>query len=172
MNTKGQNAMPSKLKRPLKLVVSLTAALLVAVPMALGADLSRDEYVAKVEPICKANTLANEKILKDVRTRVKNGDFDKAASQFSRAATALEKTLKQLKATPQPSEDEATLRRWLGYVDAQVVTLRKVATALKADNKFKAQSQVVRLTSNANRANSTVAGFGFTYCKFTPSKFS
>jgi len=162
----------TKLSRTLKSTMGLAAALLIAAPMALGADISRDEYVAKVEPICKVNTQANEKILKGVRSRVKNGDFDKAASQFSRAATALEKTVKQLKATAQPTADEATLRRWLGYVDAQVVTLRKVATALKADNKFKAQSEVLRLTSNANRANSTVASFGFTYCRFNPSKFS
>jgi hypothetical protein len=156
----------------LKLSAALAAVFLLIAPSAFGADLTRDQYVAKVEPICKTNTEANEKILKGVRGSVKEGELDKAGGQFARAATALEKTLKQLKAVPQPTADEARLRVWLRYVSGQVGLLRKVATALKADNEFQAQSNVVRLTSNANQANATVVSFGFTNCKFNPSKFA
>jgi hypothetical protein len=161
-----------KFRRPLTLTCAAAAALLLAVPGAFGAELTRAEYVTKVEPICKANTKANEKILKGVRDAVKDEEFAKAAGQFNRAATALEKTVKQLKATPQPTEDEATLRKWLSYVSAEATLLRKAGQALSAHDKFKAQSQVVRLTRNANLANNLVSGFGFTYCKFNPSRFT
>ncbi len=155
-----------------KLTATLAAALLVAAPLALGADPTREEYATKVEPICKANTQANAKILKGARTNVKEGKFAVAAKQFARAATALEKTVKQLKATAQPPEDQATLGKWLGYVSSEATLLRKVSTALKDHNKFKAQTEVVRLTRNANLANSLVSGFGFNYCKFKPSRFT
>lgn len=155
----------------LKWVVALVTFLLTA-PVALGADLSRDEYVARVEPICKANTQANERILKGVRASVKNGSYAKAAGQFNRAATALEKTIGQIEAVPQPGEDEARLGKWLKYVGTEADLLRKAGGALKAHNKVQAQAQVVRLTHNASQANVLVAGFGFTDCKFDPSKFS
>lgn len=155
-----------------KLTLALAAALLLAAPAAFGAELTREEYVAKVEPICKANTKANERILKGARGAVKAEEFSKAAGQFNRAAAALEKTVKALKATPQPSEDEATLRKWLKYVGTEATLLRKGAVALKAHNKVQAQAQVVRLTQNANVANGLVSSFGFNYCKFTPSRFT
>jgi hypothetical protein len=155
----------------LKWAVAFAVFLLMA-PLALGADLSRDEYVARVEPICKANTQANERILKGVRASVKSGAYDKAAAQFNRAAAALEKTLGQIEAVPQPSADEATLGKWLKYVGTEADLLRKAGSALKAHNKVQAQAQVVRLTHNANVANVLVAGFDFTNCKFDPTKFS
>ena len=40
------------------------------------------------------------------------------------------------------------------------------------DDKFKAQAQVVRLSRNADQANDLVTPFGFTYCKFNPSRFT
>lgn len=155
----------------LKWAVACAVFLLMA-PVALGAELSRDEYVARVEPICKANTQANERILKGVRASVNSGAYDKAAGQFKRAATALEKTIKQIEAVPQPGEDEATLAKWLKYVDIEAGLLGKAGSALESHNKVQAQAQVVRLNHNANLANVVVAGFGFTYCKFDPSKFS
>lgn len=162
----------AKLKRPLALTCAVATALLLVTPAAFGAELTRAEYVDKVEPICMANTKANEKILKGVRGAVKDEELGKAAGQFNRAATALEKTVKQLKASPQPTSDEATLRKWLGYVSTEATLLRKAGQALNDNNKFKAQSQVVRLTRNATQANNLVAGFGFNYCKFNPSRFT
>ena len=45
------------------------AALLLAVPIASAAEISRDEYVARAEPICKANVLANRRIFKRQKSR-------------------------------------------------------------------------------------------------------
>src|SRR6478735_3706357 len=103
----------------LKLTAVVAAILVFAVPMALGAELSRDEYVAKVEPICEANSQANERILKGVRDKVRTGKLDAAGAQFTQAAAALKQTLVQLKAVPAPAADAAKLTKWLGYVKTE-----------------------------------------------------
>lgn len=161
-----------KLKRTLPLLAAVVAAMLLAAPAAFGAEVTRPEYKASVEPICKANTQANERILDGVRSRVNKGELGKAATQFTRAATALEKAYKQLKAKPQPTEDEAKLAKWLKYINLQVGLLRKAGKDLKNGNRAGAQAQVTRLNRNANLANSQVLAFGFNYCRFNPSRFT
>jgi hypothetical protein len=145
--------------------------LLLLVPAAFGAELSRDEYVAKVEPICKANTQANVKIFAGVREMVKDDELGAAAKRFSAAATALEKAVKQLKRVSPPAEDKAVLGKWLAAVEEEVGILRKVSKALKADQKGKAQTEVVRLKYRADIANNIAYQFDFDYCVFTPSRY-
>ena len=67
-----------------KLIVSLVAvaALVAAVP-SNAAEATPETYKEAVEPICKVNTEANEKILKGVRSKVKSGKLDAAARQFT-----------------------------------------------------------------------------------------
>jgi hypothetical protein len=164
--------MSGKIKKTLGWTLSVAALLLLGAPGASGAELTRGEYAEMVEPICKTNTEANEKIFEGVRERVKSGELDKAGAQFARAAIALEKTITQLKAVPRPAADEARLRKWFGYISIEATLLDKVAVALRAGNKFKAQSQVLRLNHNAGRANAQVVGFSFNYCRFNPAKFT
>ena len=63
-----------------------TAVLLIAVfaSLAGAAEITRDEYVERVEPICKANTEANEKILSGVRADVKQNKLKLAAGKLER----------------------------------------------------------------------------------------
>jgi hypothetical protein len=84
------------------------AALALMAPLAFGAGVTRESYVAAVEPICKANTKANERILAGVRPEVRQGKL-KLAAEFAKAATALKKTLSQLRAVPQPKADKPKL---------------------------------------------------------------
>lgn len=141
--------------------------------MAFAAEeVTRESYKAEVEPICKTNTEANEKILKNVRKEVKEGKLALAGKAFGKAADALEKAYKQIKAVPQPTADTAKLTKWLSYVKQEVGLFDSGAKALKANNKTKAQTIVVKLTHTANLANSQVLSFGFRYCKLNPSKFT
>jgi len=156
--------------RAFKLSAALAAVLVLVVPTAFGAELTREGYVAKVEPICKANAEANEKILKGVRQKVKQGQLKAAGAQFAAASRALRKALTQLEAVPPPAADKAALSRWLGYVETEADLFAKVADKLKAENKIAAQSMVVRLTHTANLANNQVLSFDFTHCKFNPSQ--
>lgn len=148
------------------------AALVLLVPLANAAEISRAEYVAKVEPICKANTEANKKIFKGAKEEVKAGELKKGATHFFRAATALGKTIKQLKAVPQPTADEAKLKKWLGYLETEQSYFKRIGEALAAEDKPKAQSLSVRLNRNSNLANNTVLAFGFDHCRIDPTKFA
>jgi type IV secretory pathway protease TraF len=154
------------------MILSLVAvaALLAAVPSS-AAEATRESYKEAVEPICKANTEANEKILKGVRQKVKSGKYDAAAKQFQGAAKALKKTRGQLLAVPKPTEDTAKLTKWLGYVKTEVTLFESIATKLKKDEVTAAQKMVVRLVSNARQANNQVLDYEFRYCRFQPSKF-
>jgi hypothetical protein len=155
-----------------KLVLSLVAvlALLGAVP-SMAAEADRNSYVEAVEPICKANTEANEKILKGVRGEVKAGKLDAAAKKFFAAARALKRTRAQLLAVPKPPEDAARLTKWLGYVKTEVQLFEAVGRKLAKGESTSAQKMVVRLVSNARQANNQVLDFEFRYCRFQPSKF-
>ncbi len=148
----------------------LTAAL--GVPLASAAELTRDEYVARVEPICKVNVEANVKIFKGAKEEVKSGELKKGSTHFFRAASALDKTIKQLAAVPQPAADAAKLSKWLGYLQTESGYFTKIGQALASGNKYKAQNLSVKLNRNSNLANNTVLPFGFNYCRIDSSRFS
>jgi hypothetical protein len=156
-----------------KLSVTLVMALLIAVPVAaaIEADPTRDEYIAAVEPICKANTEANSRILEGVKQQVQQGQLGPAGRRFIRAATALGKSVRQIAAVPRPSGDAVKLEKWIGYLKQEKVYLQKIGKALKAGNKFQAQKYAVQLNRNNNRANNTVISFDFNHCRIDSSKF-
>jgi predicted Zn-dependent peptidase len=155
-----------------KLIVPLVvlAALLAAVP-SFADDAERQTYKAEVEPICKVNTEANEKILKGVRQLVKAGKLGPASKKVFAAARALKRTRTELLAVPKPPEDAARLTKWLGYVKDEIALFETLGRKLKAGEKTQAQKMVLRLKSTADRANNTVLDFEFRYCRFQPSKF-
>jgi phosphomevalonate kinase len=147
-------------------------ALLAAAMPALAAEVTRDSYREAVEPICKTNTEANERILKGVRKEVKQGKLKPAALSFEKAAKALRKTVRELKAVPQPPDDEARLSKWLKVVGEEASLFQTAGGQLRAGNKVAAQETVLRLTHNANKANNDVIPFEFRYCRLEPSKFT
>jgi hypothetical protein len=155
-----------------KLIVSLAAVVVLvgAVP-SMAAEATPETYKAEVEPICKVNTEANEKILKGVRQKVKAGELDAAAKQVRAAAKALKKARAQLLQVPKPAEDATRLTKWLGYVKTEVQLFEALARKLSNDEKTGAQKMVLRLTSTAKQANNQVLDYEFRYCRLQPSKF-
>lgn len=170
MGMRGRHSVGKRIFGALGVFAMVWAVL--AAPFAQATEVTRESYKEAVEPICKTNTQANERILKGVRKEVKEGKLKLAGTKFSKAATALHRTLLQLKAVPQPPADETKLGKWLGYVNTEVTLFQKTAKELKAENKTGAQATVIRLTHNANQANNQVLGFEFHYCRFEPSKFT
>jgi hypothetical protein len=150
----------------------IAAAVLVAAVPAAATEVTRTSYKEAVEPICKANTQANEKILKGAKAKVKANKLKPAAQQFAKAAAALKKTHSQLAAVPRPPADQAKLAKWLGYVKAEASLFEATAAKLKAGNKLGAEAMVVRLTHDANLANDQALGFEFEFCRFEPSRFT
>jgi hypothetical protein len=133
---------------------------------------TREGYVAEVEPICKTNTKANERILAGVRREIKKGKLNLAAGQFRRASAAFGRAVKEIAAVPEPVADQTKLTKWLGYLEDETTLLGEIGKALKAGKKTRAQGLSVRLTHNGNLANTTVLGFEFNYCLIDSSRFS
>jgi hypothetical protein len=152
-------------------LAALAALMLLAVP-AFGAETTRTEYKEKVEPICKTNREASEKFLKGVKTKVKKNQLKQAGIAFSKAANALESARVSLEEVPQPTADEAKLGKWLTDIKGEAALMKQISSAFKSGNKGKGSSLSVKLTHNADTANSQVIAFGFNYCKIDPSKFS
>ena len=153
--------------------LALIVALLTAVPAALATEgeITRPEYVQRVEPICKANTEANSRILKGVKDQVKHGQLVPAGKRFVRASTALGKTVTQIDGVPRPAVDDAKLTKWIGYLRKEKTFLQKIGGALKKKDKFHAQKLAVELNKNNNKANNTVISFGFHECRIDSSRF-
>jgi hypothetical protein len=154
------------------LTLTTVAVFFFVVALAAAAEVSRETYVAQVEPICQANTKANEKILKNVKIDVRKGKLKPAATALEKASKALERTYAQLAAVPQPTTDEARLKKWLGYVKIEANLFTQTGRALRSGNKTKAQNLEARLNDNANQANAEVLSFEFHFCRFNPSKFT
>ncbi len=149
----------------------LAVAWTLLAPAAAGAEITREEYVSRAEPICKANVLANKRIFKGAKGEVKAGKLKKASRHFLRAATAFTRTVRQIEAVPPLPADEARLSRWLDLLHAESGYVRRIGEALAVGEKHKAEAISVRLNRNSTRANNVVLVFGFDYCRIDPSRF-
>jgi hypothetical protein len=147
-------------------------ALLLGVGSAAAGEVSRDSYREAVEPICKANTEANQRILKGVRSEVRRGELKVAAAQFDKAGTALRKTVRRLAGVPRPPDDRTRLAEWLGDIKGEAALFERIAAKLRAGDKVAAQRLVLILTRNANFANNLVIPFEFEYCRLEPGRFT
>jgi hypothetical protein len=160
------------LQRISKTIVLLVVATFAAVATAGAAEEpTLEEYVGRVEPICKANTEASHHILAGARDRVKSGKLEVAGKQFARAASAFGSSIKQLEAVPRPPAYEAKLTKWFGHLKIVEDYLQKISKALKEGDKLRTTYEVVKLRSSANSTNNVIYDLGFTYCRITESRF-
>ncbi len=170
MGTKGRYSVGKKIFCALSAFVLAFA--LLAAPFAQATEATRESYKEAVEPICKTNVESNERILKNVRANVKAGKLKLAATQFTKAASALHKAIPKLKAVPQPTADQAKLAKWLKYIEEEEGYFLQIAKKLKAGDKNGATMMQIRLQNTAKLANNQVLAFEFKYCRVEPSKFS
>jgi hypothetical protein len=135
----------------------------------------RAEYVAQVEPICEANTLASKRILENVRVKARSKDPDavrEAGGQFLHAAAAFGSTVSKIATVPPPPEDEVRLHRWIERLRIVQANLRHLGKALQRLQKIKAAHEAIRVERSGNAANNIGFAFGFRYCRITPSRFT
>jgi hypothetical protein len=140
--------------------------------LAVAAETTATEYKEAVEPICRANSAANQRILAGVRAEVKEGKLKAAAAKFRRAAAALQRTHRELMAVPKPAAEETQLRKWLEYVKKEIELLQKAATALQHGKANPARRDVVIMTATANRANSQILPLDLPACLFHPNQYT
>ncbi len=153
-------------------VATLPAAFLLLAPRAFAAgDLTRGEYVERVEPICKTESLAHRNELKGVEGMVRRGELRQAAPHVLRAAAALRGAIAKISPVPRPPADAARLGRWLGFARSGRDLLRQLGVALGKGDRGSTQRLARQLLKNTKRGNATVVTFDFDYCRVNPARF-
>jgi len=136
-----------------------------------GEEPTRDRYVERAEPICKRNVLANKRIFRGAKGKVRRGELKQASRHFFRASRAFGKTIRQLVRVPRPTADLTRLKKWFGLLRKEKRLIVKIGKALRAEKKRRAESVSLELNRNSNRANNAVLPFGFDYCRLEQSRF-
>lgn len=151
-------------------------ALLAATPLARAEEgPTRDQYREQVEPICKANTEANKRILRNVTHKARSrvpAKMRQAGRQFIHASAAFGKAMKKLAAVPRPVADAPRLHKWFRQLGIVRQKLRKLGVALKRREEIKASHESIRVERASNAANNFSFVFEFHYCKLNRSRFS
>jgi hypothetical protein len=132
---------------------------------------TRDEYVARLERVCKPDAEATQRAMKGARADIRAERLAVAAGKFAKAASIFGSTVKEISAAPRPPADAAKLGKWFGYLKAQESYLEQITAQLRAGHAIKAQRLTARFIHNGNLANNAVLAFGFDYCSFKFSRY-
>jgi hypothetical protein len=155
------------MKRPLGTLAATLLATLAVVPLAHGGEQTRESYKAQVEPICKANREANERIMAGARERVNQGKLIPVGKQFIRVSASFGGMIGRLGVVPPPVGDEHRIERWFSSMRLLKQRLRLVGKYYKAGEKIKATHESILAERSGLSANNTSIVFHFTYCRFS-----
>jgi hypothetical protein len=152
------------------------AAILVATfavaPLAHGEEpLTREGYVARVEPRCMSNTETSERVLSGVGGEIKKRDLRPAGLQFIHASKIFGNGIRQIVAVPPPPADEARLEKWIKYLRIVKGRMFKLGVYLKDEERLRATHEKIALEHSSNAANNVSFVFRFHYCKLSRSRF-
>jgi hypothetical protein len=134
-------------------------------------SLSRDEYVPRLEKICKPRAEATRRAMDGVRDDVHADRIGIAAHKFGRAAKIFGGTVRIISRVPRPAADVAVLKKWFRYLKRQSRYLREIEGQLRRRRTIKAQRLTARFIHNGNLANNTTLAFGFDFCSFRFSRY-
>lgn len=149
----------------------LAAALLLAAAAPAAEAPTREEYVERLEAICKPDNEATQRVMKGARADVQAERLAVAAAKFARATGIFNGSVRGMEAVPMPPTDRPKLERWFGYLREQEGYLKGVTAQLRADHPVKAQRQIARFIHAGNLANSVILPFGFEACTFKFSRY-
>lgn len=153
---------------PLLLAVALLAAA-ATVPAAEAP--TRDEYVDRLEKVCKPDALATQRVMKGARADVRAERSAIAAKKFAKATSIFSSTVKEISAVPRPSADTERLKEWFTFLNRQESYLGQITEQLRQDHAIKAQRLTARFIHSGNLANNVVLAFGFDWCSFKFSRY-
>jgi hypothetical protein len=155
------------------ILVALGAALAVAAPaFGIAEPPTEAEYVAAVEPICKRDREATERILKGARENIDEGRLLAAGNQLIRASRRFGATIGQLVVVPRPTAQEEKLQKWFGFLRIVKTRLAKTGKLYREGKKLEATHESIRTERSGNAANNVSFSFGFRECRMSRSRFS
>lgn len=148
------------------IAIALVLAALFAATAAAAEAPTRDEYVARLETICKPDAIATERTMKGAKADIRAERLAVAAKKFAKGTAIYSGTIRRISAAPRPEDDVARLKQWFTYLDRQVAYLRQITANLRQGQLPKASRLLPRFIHNGNLANNVVLAFGFNYCSF------
>lgn len=157
-----------------KLLAVLLSALAFAVPAGAGAaggELTRAEYVLRLEAICKPRSEATTRAVRGTRSDIQHERLKLAASKFAKAERIFAGTVSAISKVPRPTADRSTLSRWFTALGKETSYLRDSATALRAENLPRFENVNGQFFRYGAKTNNIVVSFGFNYCAFKPSRY-
>ncbi|MGA8745466.1 MAG: hypothetical protein WB507_06355 [Solirubrobacterales bacterium] len=150
-------------------------AVLAALVFALGATSAmaetataptRQEYVSRLEGICKPRSEETQRVTRGLRADFKHGRTRLTTGKFAQATRIFGGTIRAIAAERRPTADAARLEKWFLYLNRQEAYLKQITAQLRLNHPIKAQRLTARFIENGNKANNTVLAFGFNYCSF------
>jgi len=153
--------------------VITAAAVLSTVALATAEEiLTRDEYVKRLEAMCKPRAEATRRAMKGVRTDVRYPKrLQIAADKFGKGAEIFAGTIEKIGRVPRPAADAAKLKEWFVYLNRQEDYLQEITEQLRMGHTIKAQRLTSRFIHNGNLANNVTLSFGFDWCSFKFSRY-
>lgn len=153
-------------------VLSMLVAFALLAPLAFAAEeITRSEYVAQLEQICKPRSEATARAVRGVRADVRAERLAVAAGKFAKAGRIFGATVTAIAKVPRPAADRATLKRWFSALGQEEHYLGEMVKTLRRNSVAGFQRVSAQFIHEGNRANSAVISFGFNYCAFKPSRF-
>lgn len=152
-------------------ILFLAVALLAAASAPAAEAPTRDEYVERLEAICKPDAEATQRAMQGARGDVRAERLAVAARKFAKATAIFGGTVKQISAVPRPSADTDRLAKWFTYLNRQKSYLGQITAQLRQDHGIKAQRLTARFIHTGNLANNVVLAFGFNWCSFKFSRY-
>jgi hypothetical protein len=136
-----------------------------------AAEVSRPEYVAQLETICKPDSEATTRAVAGTRADVRRERFRAAALKVAKAKRIFAGTVRSIATVARPAADRAILARWFAALNRESTALARTAAALKVEDLARFQRVWADFIHTGNKANNVVVSFGFNYCAFKPSRF-
>ena len=156
--------------RSIRILLS-TAALLAFGGTAAAEELNREEYVDRLEEICKPGALETQRVMKGARADLRAERLDPATKKFAKAGSIFDSTLSRIATVPRPEADRDRLAKWFTYLKRQSSYLDRITAQLHQGNAIKAQRLTARFIHSGNLANNVVLAFGFDWCRFKFSRY-
>jgi hypothetical protein len=165
-------AVPARARGRGQRIIALAALALIILPaVSATAEVTRTEYVARLEQICKPGSEATQRAVRGVRADVRAERLARAGSKFARAKRIFAATVRSISTVPRPEADRATLARWFAALGREKFYLGQMVATLQTSNVAGFQRVSARFIHEGNRANNAVVSFGFNYCSFKPTRF-
>ncbi len=154
------------MRRTLGIFVVLALLAFGALPPARGDEQTRESYKAQVEPICKANRRANERIMAGVRQRLNHNRLEPAGKQFIRLSRSFGGLIGRLAKVPPPTTDVHRIERWVEIMKLLKTRLRLVGRYYGEGLKIKGNHEGILAERAGISANNTTIVLHFHDCRF------